>query len=344
MKKHLKNILFILIVSISITFIFFFLAGGSADSLKSIFKNVSYGLIIGIAISSSGFISKSILSKVDKSKNPMRIYVLLLSSVILYISIVVISINLFWYTFVFGLEFHEVIVHPASIIITILTIFIGLVIYFIILSKRFLIKVLDAEKEIHKTKQEADKSKYETLKAQINPHFLFNSLNTLISLVYTDASKADEYTTALSKIYRYILENQDKDLVQVKDEIAFIKKYSYLQSIRFDNNFELNIEKNSNFEECYIVPISLQILFENIFKHNIVSESKKIVIRISFADNYITVSNNMNKKDTAVESYNVGLKNITGRFKLHTNRECIINQTEHEFSVKLPLICDNLNS
>jgi len=337
-NKHLKNIIIIFAISIVITFIFDFASGGTFSNLPELFLNILYGALIGGSLSLTGTVTRVVLKKSDITKKPVKTYTLLLIIVTLFITADVFTINSLWFYFTQDISLYYLFTNTGFILSSIITIFIGLTIFFIILSKGYITRLNDANEKMNKIKQEADKSKFETLKSQINPHFLFNSLNTLSSLIYIDANKADEFTNKLSKIYRYILDNQDDELTTVNDEIEFINKYIYLQKIRFDNNFEVQIADYSIYKEMMIVPLSLQILLENVFKHNIISDNIKIKISINFEQNYIIVENNKTPKKDEQISHNVGINNIINRYKLICDKECIIENKEDIFKVKLPLI------
>ena len=337
-KKFIYNLLIIFVISILITIVFSKSFGSNIWNLKSLMYNVIYGLIIGGSISMSGFITRFIIRKSNIDKYPLRTYIILLISIFLFISLDVIVINLLWYRYFHGYQFHEILTSAGIILSTVITIFIGLTIFFVILSKSFMTRLLNAEKEIQQAKQEADKSKFETLKSQINPHFLFNSLNSLSSLIHIDVDKADEFTNKLSSIYRYVLDHQDDELVSLKEEIEFIEKYASLQSIRFDNNFSIEIDDISDYHDMLIIPLSLQLVLENVFKHNIISDKKRITISICVSDNYLIIKNNKNKKSDVGVSHNVGLSNIINRYQLICDRECIVENTETQFIVRLPLL------
>ncbi|MCC8144851.1 MAG: histidine kinase, partial [Bacteroidales bacterium] len=181
------------------------------------------------------------------------------------------------------------------------------------------------------------KYRYQTLKTQINPHFLFNSLNTLSEMVYEDAEKADNYIQKLSGIYRYILDNEETDLVLLTKEIEFVLKYFELKKERDDNKIVLDLHVNDP-EKFRIIPVSLQILVENALKHNSASVNKPLKINIHTEDMLVVVSNNMQKKNTLDNSYGTGLSNLKERAKLITGRKMIVSQNNNEFTVKIPII------
>jgi len=181
-------------------------------------------------------------------------------------------------------------------------------------------------------------AKYESLKSQLDPHFLFNSLNVLVSLIEEDTDKAQKFTTSLSKVYRYVLEQKDKDLVSLEEELTFAKTYMSLLKMRFENAIDCRIPEKVNNPEAKIVPLSLQILLENCVKHNIVSEQKPLRINIVESINTLTVTNNFQEKKSLNKSSGIGLKNIIERYQILSTRTISINQSKSEFKVELPLL------
>ena len=185
--------------------------------------------------------------------------------------------------------------------------------------------------------EEKLKFQYNTLKAQVNPHFLFNSLNTLSELVYQDAKKADHYIKKLSTIYRYILENEKTDFVDLDKELNFIQHYFSLQSERDSEKIFLliNIPKP---EQYRIVPVSLQLLIENALKHNSYSKASPLKIKIELENTYIVVSNNIQRKNVLEESTQMGLQNLKERVELSMNKLLVWQEKEGDFIVKIPVI------
>jgi len=178
----------------------------------------------------------------------------------------------------------------------------------------------------------------ETLKNQVNPHFLFNSLNTLSSLVNTQVEIAGHFISKLSQIYRYILENSSKAKVPLKDELAFIEDYFYLHEIRSEGKILLTIEIEDNNYNHEIMPVSLQLLIENAIKHNIATLEKPLKITIYIEGQNIIVKNNIQKMATQVFSTKIGLKNLNERIKLITGKEIFIEETTSDYLVKVPLL------
>ena len=177
----------------------------------------------------------------------------------------------------------------------------------------------------------------ETLKNQVNPHFLFNSLNTLSALVATQPELAEEFIGRLSSIYRYILEYSSKDKVLLSTEIAFIKDYFFLHKIRDDGKIQLqvNVDENDNSE---ILPVSLQILIENAIKHNKATRESPLIISIYIENQHIVVKNNLQRMAVQLISTQIGLRNLSQRVNLITRKPLIIEETSTEFTVKIPLL------
>ncbi|TDD77619.1 histidine kinase [Flavobacterium caseinilyticum] len=181
-------------------------------------------------------------------------------------------------------------------------------------------------------------AKFESLKNQIDPHFLFNSLNVLSSLIEENPENAQRFTTSLSKIYRYVLEQKDKELVSVDEELAFAKTYMNLLKMRFENSLFYEMPKTAISAEAKVVPLSLQLLLENTVKHNVVSEQRPLHIRIYVEGDYLAVQNDYQKKEVLQERQGVGLQNIVNRYGIITNRKVLIAQDEQTFTVKIPIL------
>ena len=192
------------------------------------------------------------------------------------------------------------------------------------------------------TKQEivakTETAKFESLKSQLDPHFLFNSLNVLTSLIGENPYKAEKFTTKLSKIYRYVLEQRNKDLIPVLEEIKFANTYMELLGMRFEDAVKFEIPSSITNENLKIVPLSLQLLLENAVKHNVVSSSKPLTIRIYEQDNYLIIENNINPKQAIGQGTRVGLRNIVDRYGLITDKNVILENNNKIFKVSLPLL------
>ncbi|MES2851505.1 MAG: 2TM domain-containing protein [Bacteroidota bacterium] len=219
----------------------------------------------------------------------------------------------------------------ASIIITF---FVTLSIYTISFYKAYNENKVKEQKIIAGTAN----AKFESLKNQIDPHFLFNSLNVLSSLIEENPDNAQRFTISLSKIYRYVLEQKDKELVSVEEELAFAKTYMNLLKMRFENSLFYELPTTAINPDAKVVPLSLQLLLENTVKHNVVSEQRPLHIRIYVEGDYLAVQNDYQKKEVLQERQGVGLQNIVNRYGIITNRKVLIIQNEKTFTVKIPLL------
>ena len=190
----------------------------------------------------------------------------------------------------------------------------------------------------HQVISKTETAKFESLKNQLDPHFLFNSLNVLTALIEENPKQAEKFTTKLSKIYRYVLQQKNQDLIEVNDELQFAKNYMDLLKIRFENSIDFNCITDLRDNTLKIVPLSLQLLLENAVKHNVISPSKKLNITIYKEHNYLVIENNINPKSNLEKSTKVGLKNIIDRYALVTKAEVIIINNQQIFKVKLPLL------
>ena len=186
-------------------------------------------------------------------------------------------------------------------------------------------------------------AQFETLKNQIDPHFLFNSLNVLSSLIEENPENAQRFTTSLSKIYRYVLEQKDKELVPLKEELDFAKTYMKLLTIRFENSLTYSLPETQIDPEAKVVPLSLQLLLENTIKHNIVSDMQPLHISISVEGDYLVISNNLQKKDVLKSGEGVGLKNIVSRYAILTSKQVNIESDTSSFKVKIPILTKEIS-
>ncbi len=216
----------------------------------------------------------------------------------------------------------------------IITFFITLSIYTVAFYKFYQEGKVKEQKIIASTAS----AKFESLKNQIDPHFLFNSLNVLSSLIEENPENAQKFTTSLSKIYRYVLEQKDKDLVTVTEELAFARTYANLLIMRFENGLTFEMPTENINPEAKVVPLSLQLLLENTIKHNIISEQKPLHIKIYIDKNALIVENNYQKKEILEVRQGVGLQNIVNRYALISERKVVIENDDQFFKVKIPIL------
>jgi sensor histidine kinase YesM len=200
---------------------------------------------------------------------------------------------------------------------------------------------IENARQLFGLQEETNIAQFEILKSQVNPHFLFNSLNVLSSLIYIDQKKAAKFVRQLSKVYRYVLEIKDKDIIRVKEELPFIESYIYLLKTRFDQNLSINMSISEQSEKKMIAPMVIQLLLENAIKHNVVSKSKPLTINITDNGSFLEISNNLQLKSSREKSSNTGLNNIRKRYDYLSTQKIEIVETDKIFNVKIPLLEDN---
>ncbi|WP_229206953.1 sensor histidine kinase [Dyadobacter crusticola] len=214
----------------------------------------------------------------------------------------------------------------------------SLVISFLLMSRSFLLEWRKAAIETEKLKTERFAQQYQSLKDQLNPHFLFNSLNVLSNLVYEDQDTASRFIQQLSRIYRYVLDVQHEELVTLEQELDFAKNYLALQKIRFEENlsYQIRIEED---QKGLLPPLSLQLLLENAIKHNIASTENPLRIDIYLENDFLVVKNNLQLKSRITEeSTGIGLSNISKRYELLMQQPVSVQNEAGYFVVKLPLV------
>ncbi len=192
------------------------------------------------------------------------------------------------------------------------------------------------EKERLKRKQ--SQSELEALRNQVNPHFLFNSLNTLSLLIRQDQMKAENFVQKLSFLYRYILQSKEQDLVTLAEELHFLESYMFLIKERYGTKFSAVIEIDKSCKTKQIPSLALQLLVENAVKHNEISARHPLKVHIYIEDDFVVVKNKLQKRNTPSESTNIGLSNLQSRFKLLLKKDIVILNDETHFVVKLPLL------
>ena len=181
-------------------------------------------------------------------------------------------------------------------------------------------------------------AQFDALKNQLDPHFLFNSLNVLTSLIEENPDQAMKFTTSLSKVYRYVLEQKNKELVTVDEELAFAKTYMTLIKMRYEDSIIVKIPEKSVNPEAKVVPLSLQLLLENAVKHNRVTPTDKLIIEITEENGFLQVRNNLQEKQVIKKSSGVGLYNIHKRYELLTKKGVQISKTDDHFTVEIPVL------
>lgn len=195
-----------------------------------------------------------------------------------------------------------------------------------------------SELEAEQFKKENLEFRFDRLKNQVNPHFLFNSLNTLASLVYKDQEKASSFIRQMARVYRYVLENRDKEIVTLAEELNFLDGFISLVKIRFEEAFFFENKVEESFLDRCIPPMTLQLLIENALKHNIVSPSKPLTLKLFIQDDYLIAQNNLQLKLTPEISTKTGLENIRNRYGFLTRKPVRVQNLTQIFQVEVPLL------
>jgi two-component system, LytTR family, sensor kinase len=207
-------------------------------------------------------------------------------------------------------------------------------------SVYFINELKNSVEEKETLKRESLKAQLDALKTQVNPHFLFNNLNTLTAIIPDTPDQAIEFVQQMSKVYRHILEVQDEKTIPLKDELEVLKAYGFLLKTRFGDNLDIEIDVPEEKLTQQIVPLSLQLLMENAIKHNIVSSAKPLKIKVFAENGHLLVSNNLQVKNQQIESTGIGLDNIRNRYKLFSNDEVKVTESGESFTVSIPLIAN----
>lgn len=269
-------------------------------------------------------------SKVSWIATPVRRALIGILGTVLYSTAAVGLVMFAWrFFFSFGIgNFYDVI-----LVTLILTFFVSMVLH----SRSFLINWKKTQIDAEKFQKESIKAQYESLKNQVNPHFLFNSLNALTHLVYEDPDKAAKFIKQLSEVYRYVLDTRDKELVSLEEELKFLESYLFLQHIRFGGNLKVKVSLNGT--RSAVAPLALQMLIENAIKHNVISEESPLTIELFPEKSFLVVENTIRTKSTLQDnSRGLGLENIRRRYEFLSKEKMQVTNANGKFTVKLPVI------
>lgn len=285
----------------------------------------------------NGWLSNNVAKNISWADAPIRKMIYIALSLYTYTTVAA-SVTLFiCMKLLYGLEFDDILgVLSQQFYINL--IIIAIIISLFMFGRGFFM----AWRKDMKAKETLEKAhlfaQYETLKNQVNPHFLFNSLNVLTSLVKSDPDMAIEFINQLSSVYRYVLDNKEKEVVTIEEETKGLKAYIHLLKMRFgaSMNVDMNLEA---LDALMIPPLTLQMLVENAIKHNIISKNKPLQIDIKVEDiETISVKNNLQKKPNSEPSGKVGLENIIARYKYISDRQIHIEENDQHFKVSIPLL------
>lgn len=227
---------------------------------------------------------------------------------------------------------HTIVINSLIVLVINIILMVGLEALFFFRESR--LSKLKAEK----LEQELSQIRFEVLKNQINPHFLFNSLNVLSSLISKDTQKAQQFIDEFAMIYRYVLETIEKPVVSLSKELEFVRSYLFLQRIRYGESLESEINLNSDLMEYYLPPLSLQVVLENAIKHNLISREQPLKISIYAEGDILVIKNSLQRKRSIGKSTGIGQQNLVKRFALVSGQTPLFLIENEYYIVKLPLI------
>lgn len=256
-----------------------------------------------------------------------------------YVVITAIAMHVVFYTYAY-FSFYDFTVDKTKLKWAIIIGILFDAIYFVIFESFYIEKRWgDDVREKEALRQANLISQFESLKAQVNPHFLFNCLNSLSSLIAQEPNKAEDFVDEMSNVYRYLLRNNEQGLVTVETEIQYIRSYFHLQKTRFGDAIELEIDLEDNCWDCLIPPLTLQMLLENAVKHNILRKASPLFIQITSKNGFLSVRNNIQLKcKQYIISTKIGLANIASKYQLINKSDIVIYNDGKYFEVGLPLI------
>ena len=286
----------------------------------------------------NGYVSDKLSNFISWVDQPMKRFVVSVLATIIFTLVAGFVIAAAYATIVYNVSVSLAIKRLGwnfAVSVTTITAIIALFLH----GRQFLFALKASIKETEALKRENLSSRYETLKNQVNPHFLFNSLNVLSSLVYKDQDLAAKFIKQMSKVYRYVLDTKENEVVNLSTELDALHSYIFLLKIRFEENLKVNINLPDD-DSIMMVPLSLQMLVENAIKHNIVSKAKPLTIDIYEEGDRIIVQNNLQVKSDVLDSSGIGLPNITARYQYLSKQEVMVVKDEvaASFKVSLPKV------
>lgn len=270
--------------------------------------------------------------KYEDTKRRIALHILIFIVYVLLAGLFFTSINIYMLKSSNNTFFHEYLemVMISATLLGFITIVYECVYYFGLYEKGLY--------ESEKLKKESLITQLEILKSQISPHFLFNSLNALITMVPENPQLSIVFIQKLSNVYRNVLSFKDYDLIDMETEKKFLDDFLFLHQMRFGEKLIINFSLSQPLQKYSVIPFTLQMLVENAIKHNIISQRKPLKIDIRMTKSFIQVENNLQLKTSGIESTNTGLQNIINRYKMLTNKVVSVSMSDSHFTVSIPLI------
>ncbi|MDY0929813.1 2TM domain-containing protein [Chryseobacterium sp. CFBP8996] len=342
-----KDFIILFWVSLATTLIFFFLSTEEKNLENfslTLFISAMYSFLIGTG---NGLINSFLNKKVPWSEATTKRAILSIVSILIANFILVYFCNYINFVVIQKVATTEAFFSGKYNFINWFMVNVALLISAFLHAKSFMEELKrSSKKEVVEQKliAKSANAQFESLKNQLDPHFLFNSLNVLSSLIDENPSQAQKFTASMSKIYRYVLEQKDKELVTIEDEIEFAKTYCGLLKTRFEDSVNFIFDVKEVDLRRFVVPLSLQLLLENCIKHNLATSSKPLLIRIFTEGDTFCIENNLQIREQIKESAGIGLANIVQRYSLLTKKNVFIEKSEDYFKVKLPILSEKPNT
>jgi sensor histidine kinase YesM len=349
-STHLKGIIAVTLIGTAISLM---MTPAEHMGWRQLGINMLYCFLIGAFLWFGNFSVDPILNTIfGKDKlSPGRKLVFSLTGMILISSALIFVVNWFWVVVLWGSEFDQFIMYSGKMIM-IIELVVVVIVALVLYINEFFYSWRESVKKEESLKREKLALEYESLKNQVNPHFLFNSLNSLSGLIGKDDGKATRFVKQLSDIYRYVLEHKDRELVSLETEMQFVENFISLMKIRFGDNLivETTLEDKHNRK---VIPLSIQMLVENAIKHNIVSKERPLTITITTSGEYqLEVRNNLQKKSSILQEEEGdwekhGLVNLKSRYEYLGNNKFEVNGSskapfpadlDGDFVVRVPLL------
>lgn len=331
--QELRDILILIAICTLATYMF--VGNQIFINFSNYTKSMLYSLIVGLSIWKGNQILGVFLDKkFPWEKNPTSTLFYHITASVIFTAVDIVVVNYLVYRFVYNISIsdnfqrilgYEVVTFGISLLIT--TVF-----YF----KHFFLSWKNLVVREEEFKRQALALQYETLKSYVNPHFLFNSLSVLSSLVEKDTIKSQEFIKQLSNIYRYVLEQKDKELVPLETELDFVSSYVNLHRIRHGENLKVDIRIDD--KSGHVIPLSIQILLENAFKHNIISEDEPLDVALWRENDYLIVQNRLQVRKTINRSGGIGLETISKSYEFFTKQPLKVEANNGFYTVKLPIL------
>jgi hypothetical protein len=333
LQKHLKDSALIFLIGLFTTFLF---CGDCYDLLPRSWMFFIYSGVLWVVLwKGNEWVANFPDRYIDWQQQPMRRFIIGIIGHIVFTFIASMAVDQAFELIQNGrferLSWRQLINFNLPSVI------VALIISLFMTARAFLFSWRQLAIQHEKLKLESMASRFASLKAQVNPHFLFNSLNVLSGLVYKDADLSAQFIRKLAEVYRYVLDRQEEELVPIGEELEFVRSVVFLQRIRFGEHLHVHFEQldKTNF---LIAPLALQMLIENAIKHNVISATSPLYITIGKEADFLVISNNLQHKKVVKDSLGIGLENIKKRYAFLTDRPVQVLEENEKFIVKLPVI------